>query len=75
MFRIAPNLIARKHIKKGDVVVRVYKNYCRPAEAGDGKFLYGVCESNCRKGQRCRIIPAGNIIFVGSNSFKNLNLN
>ena len=53
------NLIARKEIKKGDVVVRVFKDYCRPTKERDVysfQEVLGIAKKDCRKGQECDII-------------------
>lgn len=47
-------LIARSRIKKGDLVIQLWMNYCRPYKSSDTLLSYmRIASSSALKGKRC----------------------
>lgn len=45
---------AKKKINIGDIVVKLWINYCRPTESKD-KNIYLIALTNAKKGQQCLV--------------------
>ncbi len=58
MIKPTKTLIARENIKQGNMVVCLWKYFCRNLRANDFKNIEGVAFEDCKKGKKVRIFKS-----------------